>query len=600
MVCQDNDACISASGYKVGISRSAQSKELDWDTFSSSKSLGLYIKSLLDRTSTKYHEGFVIIRCNKSVTSDTESDPVQLLLLPPRLERVSSTSRSHLNVQLVLLQETSREKVFRELQETVKLMRELNTGGASRTEVLDFSRIQDLGEGRNLAALMSGNVKEEAPDSLLRKFSSSQHQTIWQHGQCPSNPSPHLTSLGVSRAFCHLTDLPDHLTAGLLLSAAELQDEVLSSGHYSHLQVLTLPPLNTHSDSSLRTYLQSLASHSHTVTLLTSLSSPDPTSPLPLFLFIPHRVKSLLSESSWQSLLTNQPRLLSLLDLYPSLSSLASLSHQDSGISSPGLLSSLPGRECGLLPRAQFDCLCRPHQTRLEEDQLRTGLGEVITQLHNLQLTRDTQTVCARRTMAEVIQADIQTYPQDEKTYRLVAVVLLVTDSQEEDTETVISGSVDLHLEAGTLRLEQKRLKTDRQSLVFGCLQQYSTGEENRRTVTEYVSRERSAGSTVQNIFNENSVDCLWLVTRHIGDKVQLVELASACLEDVEVFIELRPGEKTLSWRRGEHKTVMSSGENSLINVCMTGLGEASLPECQTTLVNIRYLDGGDYDDANK
>ena len=116
-------------------------------------------------------------------------------------------------------------------------------------------------------------------------------------------------------------------------------------------------------------------------------------------------------------------------------------------------------------------------ETRLEGDQLRTGLGEVITQLHNLQLTRDTQTVCARRTMAEVIQADIQTYPQDEKTYRLVAVVLLVTDSQEENTETVISGSVDLHLETRTLRLEQARLKTDRQSLVFGCLQQYSTGE---------------------------------------------------------------------------------------------------------------------------
>ena len=36
-------------------------------------------------------------------------------------------------------------------------------------------------------------------------------------------------------------------------------------------------------------------------------------------MFIPHRVKSLLSESSWQSLLTNQPRLTSLLDLHHSL-----------------------------------------------------------------------------------------------------------------------------------------------------------------------------------------------------------------------------------------------------------------------------------------
>ena len=596
MSCEAPSSCVSDSGYKVGISQST-STDLSWDTFSSIKSLNFHIKSLL--TSTKYHEGFVIISCTTS--SDQEQDPVQLLLLPPRLERVSSTSRSHVNLNLVLLQETSREMVFTHLQQTVRLMRELNTAGASRTEVLDFTKVQDLAEGSSLAALLSGSVSVEAPHSLLANFSSSRHQTIWQSGQCPSNTSKHLTSHGVSRAFCQLSDLSDNITTKLLLSAALLQDEVLSSLHYSHLHLLSLPPLNLDTDSSLSQYLRSVASHSNTIIVLTSVSSPDPTQPLPLFMFIPHRVKSLLSESSWQSLLINQPRLLSLLDLHHSLTSLSSLSQQDSGFSSAGgLLSPLPARDCSHLPRAQFDCLCQPQKARLEADQLRTGLGEVITQLHNLQLTRDTQTVCARRSMARVLQAEINTYHQQEDFIRMVAVVLLVTENQEENSETVITGSLDLQLKSRTLRLDQKRLETDRQSLVFGCLQQYSTGEENRRSVTEYVGRERTAGSVVQNIFNENSIDCLWLVTRQFGNKISMVELASSCLSDVEVFTEFKIGEETLSWRAGEHKAVISSGENALINVCMVEMENESSPDCQTRLLDIRYLDGGDEDETMK
>ena len=208
VVCQANPGCSETSGYKIGISQSADSKDLEWDSFSSIKPLTFHIKSLLDRSSTKYHEGFVIIQCD---LGEDQGDAVQVLMIPPRLERKASTSRSLVNVNLVLLEATSREMVFRDLPETVRLMRELNTAGASRTEVLDLTKVQDLTD-RNLAALLSG------PPSLLSYFSSSQHQIVWQTSDCPANISSLVTSLGVSRAFCQL-EVPAEVATSLLLSA---------------------------------------------------------------------------------------------------------------------------------------------------------------------------------------------------------------------------------------------------------------------------------------------------------------------------------------------------------------------------------------------
>ena len=255
VVCQDNPG--QTSGYKIGVSRSPHSELLDWDTFSSIKSLTFHIKSLLDQTSTKYHEGFIIIQCDLG----QDQEALQILMIPPRLERKSSTSRSHVNVNLVLLEDTSREMVFTQLPETVRLMRELNTAGSSRTEVVDLTRVQDLAEG-NRAALMS--------PGLLSEFSRTRHQIIWQTADCPANRSDLLTSQGVSRAFCQL-EVPAEVATSLLLSAAALQDSVLASNHYSHLQVVALPWLSSAEDSMLSQYLQAVSSHPNTLTVLTHL-----------------------------------------------------------------------------------------------------------------------------------------------------------------------------------------------------------------------------------------------------------------------------------------------------------------------------------------
>ena len=591
VVCQDNPG--QTSGYKIGVSRSPHSELLDWDTFSSIKSLTFHIKSLLDQTSTKYHEGFIIIQCDLG----QDQEALQILMIPPRLERKSSTSRSHVNVNLVLLEDTSREMVFTQLPETVRLMRELNTAGSSRTEVVDLTRVQDLAEG-NRAALMS--------PGLLSEFSRTRHQIIWQTADCPANRSDLLTSQGVSRAFCQL-EVPAEVATSLLLSAAALQDSVLASNHYSHLQVVALPWLSSAEDSMLSQYLQAVSSHPNTLTVLTSLSSSHPALPLPTFLLIPHRVRSLLPDLSWRSLLQAQHKLTSLHDLQLTLNSLAALSSQSSqselsvSPSPAGLLSPLPARHCSSLARPQFDCVCRPRHTRLEEAELRAGLAELITQLHNLQLSRSTDTVCARLRLARVLQADINTYSSDNNFYRIILVLGLVADNQEENLETVIAGTVDLQVESQTLRLDQWRLGVgDQRSQTFGCLQQYSSIEENRLSVLRAVERERATDtSLLQNIFNENTVDCLWLLTRQFGPMMKLVELYSACLSEVEVVLELKPCDDTLAWREGEQRTLIGSGETALINVCMVELEGGKSLDCQTTVTDIRYLDGGD-DDDNK
>ena len=594
VVCQDNPGCVPTSGYKIGISRSPHSKLLDWDSFSTIKSLTFHIKSLLDRTGTKYHEGFVILQCD---LGQDQGEAVQVLMIPPRLERKSSTSRSNVNVNLVLVEATSREMVFRDFPETVRLMRELNTAASSRTEVLDLRKVQDLTES-NLAALMSG----PGSVSLLSHFSASRHQVVWQAADCGANSSwsswSGLTSRGVSRAFCQL-EVPPEVATNLLLTAAALQDSVLASEHYSHLQVVVLPWLTTAEDFILSQYLQSVSSHPNTVTILTSLSSSHPALPLPLFIFLPHRVRSLLPDLAWRSLLASQHQLTSLHDLHLGLASLASLSHEARPGPASGLLSPLPPRHCSSLARPQFDCVCRPEARGLEEADLRTGLGEAVTQLHNLQLSRDTNTVCARLRLARVLQADINTYPGDNNFVRIILVLVLVADNQEENLETVIAGTVDLQVESQTLRLDQWRLEVgDQQSPVFGCLQQYSSMEENRLSVLRAVEREKdSQTSLLQNIFNENTLDCLWLLTRQFGPKVKLVELYSACLSEVEVVIRLKPGDDTLAWREGEHRTLIGSGETALINVCMVELEAVKNTDCQSTLVDIRYLDGGDDDD---
>ena len=80
---------------------------------------------------------------------------------------------------------------------------------------------------------------------------------------------------------------------------------------------------------------------------------------------------------------------------------------------------------------------------------------------------------------------------------------------------------------------------------------------------------------------------------------MKLVELYSACLSEVEVVLELKPCDDTLAWREGEQRTLIGSGETALINVCMVELEGGKSLDCQTTVTDIRYLDGGD-DDDNK
>ena len=78
--CSDQSICVS--GYSLGLSSAGVNHDgLEWETFSTVKTLSFYIKSLLDKSSNRHHSGFVLIRCTTGVNNNPAS---QILVLPPR------------------------------------------------------------------------------------------------------------------------------------------------------------------------------------------------------------------------------------------------------------------------------------------------------------------------------------------------------------------------------------------------------------------------------------------------------------------------------------------------------------------------------------
>ena len=94
---------------------------------------------------------------------------------------------------------------------------------------------------------------------------------------------------------------------------------------------------------------------------------------------------------------------------------------------------------------------------------------------------------------------------------------LVTSDAEEdevEDSRSVVSGTVDLDMASKTLELSTR--SRDLAPQTFGCIQQYSSQEDIRREMVILVDKERQkAGVKVESVFTENSVDCVWMVTRH-------------------------------------------------------------------------------------
>lgn len=654
--CSENEAC--SPGFHLGIS-SRNSSKLEWEYFSSSKSLSFYIKSLLDKSNTKKHEGYVVLKCNlktpKTKSEDLPAAGFQLLVLPPKLSLTNKAQYGapKISINLVLLDSISRYDIYNSLPLTLATMTTLNTDQASRAEVLDYAWVQDLGKENNLAALTSGAIPGIGLGELFGHFSSAGYSTAWHSYSCweereglatylglwdrqgaldrglSSKPTieQFLTALklagidstGISSSACHIPSSscsPQHIPS--LLSSSLLHTSALSSHRQNHFSVVSFSnqtkSFSKDLDKHLSSYLLSLSSQPHTITILTSLSSSSPTSSLPLFLMFPHRTRSLLSDPGWQSLLTNQDRLASLLDLHFTLIRLLKINKNIPELPRPsattlspshlaflsryvpnpkGLMSEISvGRYCPDLPRSEFLCQCQP--VREVWKGKGEGLGEVVTQWWNMQNSRG-ETSCVRVSMEQLSSAQFSTYGQGDTFYRVEVRLVVELESEhgvelkEKGSKIKLKGLIDQEISSGNIKIVVEGEVNEKKL----CIQQFNTQEESRREVGWYVDRVRSVlGGRLDSLFTENGVDCLWLVVRQLeAGTVIMVQLASSCSNQVEAVLDFRVGEGTIAQSRGEQRVVMNQGEVLMANVFMGKFTTMELPSWEYVLLDINYIE---------
>merc|ERR1719154_258029 len=234
-------------------------------------------------------------------------------------------------------------------------------------------------------------------------------------------------------------------------------------------------------------------------------------------MIFPHRLRSLIPDKNWQNLLTNQDRLLSLLDLHYTLLHLLTTTPIKSpgpGLplattlspthitfraryvpSTQGLLSELPqGRLCPDLPRSQFLCQCKPTITTLGKGK-GDGLGEVITQWWNLQNNRG-ETSCARLSLSEVVKLEFNSYGKEDNFYRAEVEVLVELESEQgvemkdKDSKIRLKGLIDQDIKSGMLTIVVNEMG-DTTRGKMECIQQFDTQEESRKEAGKYVVRVR-------------------------------------------------------------------------------------------------------------
>ena len=608
--CEAINECKKGKDYSLGISSSSvANREMEWEEFGSVKTLSFYLKSLVDKSSRKQHGGFVIIKC--LTVRDVESK--QILVLPPRIKSQKTKERS-ININLVLASNLTRAGLYHGMEQTVSLMTQLNTLPSSRTEVLDFSLLQDLGGQRNLAALVSGSVSSVSSPSLLANSSSAGRHVSWQGPGCwntsldltglePVTGLQPLNSTGVSLALC-----PQHVRltsrgeVSILLASSQLLTASLSSAHQPHISLTSMPAsgLGPDTDPMLASYLEALSGLPHTVTVLTSLSSSDPSQSLPLFVFIPHKVRSMMAESSWQNLIINQHSLVSMIDLHDTLMSLLTVTRDTEDRRSPhGLFSAdLDTRQCAGLPRGQFDCVCQPQVTSMDRE-IMEAVADILASLHNSDLARSTDTVCARLGLEAVVNGEVSTHGPDDDFLQLQVVFVLVPSDEEDDEElrdskTVITGAIELDLVTKTLQLNTWQYDKTQRVSRFGCIQQYSSQEDVRAGILRWLEIERvKSGVKVDSVFTENGMDCIWMVSKRFpGTNLASLVMAAACDNPVEVTVKtnLKDGD-SLVWTKGERKLTLVSGEIALVNVIMSPIQSSRAPDWDYSLVAVRYLD---------
>ena len=98
------------------------------------------------------------------------------------------------------------------------------------------------------------------------------------------------------------------------------------------------------------------------------------------------------------------------------------------------------------------------------------------------------------------------------------------------------------------------------------CTSDYSGEEERRKQIKALVETARGDGGSVEVLFTENGLDCLFLVAVVEGGVV-VVEVASVCRMEVGLVVSWGAGPGTYRLREGEHSMDITTGSLTLANV---------------------------------
>ena len=75
------------------------------------------------------------------------------------------------------------------------------------------------------------------------------------------------------------------------------------------------------------------------------------------------------------------------------------------------------------------------------------------------------------------------------------------------------------------------------------------------------------------------------------GGRVVMVQLASACTNQIEAVLDFRVGEGTIAHSRGEQRVGVNQGEVVMVNVFMGRLNMVELPSWEYVLLDINYIE---------
>jgi len=151
--------------------------------------------------------GFLILQCvEKNVTSisDYKNDDQknflgQLLILLPNIRQKLESNTKKININIVLLDSTSRSHFYRSLPKTLQMIERINSDPTNAADILDFELFQAINghTNTNIRALFTGKLYPKNAtnderellgfDHFFGKFVANGYKTYYQDDMCYDN-----------------------------------------------------------------------------------------------------------------------------------------------------------------------------------------------------------------------------------------------------------------------------------------------------------------------------------------------------------------------------------------------------------------------------